>query len=150
MAGRVLADTNVLVYGVDIRDLRKLERARDVLQVLRSAERLVLSQQVLSEFARVTTERIPQPLTCEEATARVNEYARAVAVLPVTPAVIAEALGVAGRTGRSFWDAQLIATAKIHGVPTIASEDFEDGWVCEGVRFVNPFADGFDPALLGV
>lgn len=150
MAGSILVDTNVLVYSVDIRDLDKLERARNALDALRSGGCLVLSQQVLSEFARVTTERIPHPLTAEQATARVGEFARSTRILPVTPVVIADALGVAERAGRSFWDAQLIATARVHGVSTIVSEDFEDGGVCEGVRFVDPFADGFDPASLGV
>ncbi|MDP2300433.1 MAG: PIN domain-containing protein [Actinomycetota bacterium] len=149
MAGSILVDTNVLVYSVDIRDLAKLERARKALDALRTCGRLVLSQQVLSEFARVTTERIPRPLTAGQATARVGEFARSTRVLPVTPAVIAEALGVAERTGRSFWEAQLIATARVHGVATIVSEDFEDGAVCEGVRFVDPFAEGFDVASLG-
>ena len=115
VAGSILVDTNVLVYSVDIRDLAKLERARMVLDALHSNKRMVLSQQVLSEFARVTTERIPHPLTAGQATARVGEFARSTHVLPVTPAVIAEALGIAERTGRSFWDAQLIATARVHG-----------------------------------
>lgn len=143
MAGRVLVDTNVMVYSVDVRDLGKLDCAVQVLERLAGCGRAVVSQQVLSEYARVTTERIPAPLTAGEATDRVLEYAEAFTVLPITPEVIAEALAVAGRTGRAFWDAQLVATAKLNGVATILSEDFEDGAVCEGVRFVNPFAEGF-------
>jgi predicted nucleic acid-binding protein len=31
----------------------------------------------------------------------------------------------------------------LNQVTTIFSEDFSDGQVLEGVRFVNPFAEGF-------
>lgn len=148
MAGKALVDTNVLVYSVDARDVAKLQAARDVLQNLRSACLVVLSQQVLSEFARVVTERIPAPLTAKEAVTEVREYARVVPILPVTPDIIADALGIAERSGRSFLDAQLIATARANGIGVIVSEDFEDGASCEGVRFANPFAPDFDAGAL--
>ena len=44
----------------------------------------------------------------------------------------------------SYYDAQIWATAKQNQVPVIFSEDFNDRQVLEGVRFVNPFAKGFD------
>ena len=43
----------------------------------------------------------------------------------------------------SYYDAQLWATARLNQVPIIFSEDFAAGSVVEGVRFVNPFAEGF-------
>jgi hypothetical protein len=36
----------------------------------------------------------------------------------------------------------------VHGVPNVLSEDFSDGALVEGVRFLNPFADAFDLRLL--
>jgi DNA-directed RNA polymerase specialized sigma24 family protein len=36
------------------------------------------------------------------------------------------------------------ATVKLNGVPTVLSEDFSDGVLLEGVRFLNPFAETFD------
>jgi len=149
VAGRVLVDTNVVVYLFDPREPVKRLQAIAVMASLQQTGRGVLSQQVLSEFARVTSERVPQGPTRQELIGAVLDFSRKWRILPVTPAVIADALGVAERTGRSFWDAQLIATARVHGVASIVSEDFEDGAVCEGVRFVDPFDDGFDPASLG-
>jgi predicted nucleic acid-binding protein len=43
----------------------------------------------------------------------------------------------------AYYDAQIWATARLHGVPIILSEDFQTGRTLEGVRFVNPFADDF-------
>ena len=150
MAGRVLVDTNVLVYLFDPREPVKRLGAVAVVTALEQADRGVLSQQVLSEFARVTSERVPQGPTREELIGAVLDFSRKWPVLPVTPAVIAEALGIAGRTGRSYWDAQLVATASVHGIATIVSEDFSDGAVIEGVRFVDPFSAEFDPSMIGV
>jgi len=43
----------------------------------------------------------------------------------------------------SFWDAQIWASARLNQIPIIFSEDFNVGASIEGVRFVNPFAPGF-------
>ena len=48
----------------------------------------------------------------------------------------------------SYWDSLVWATAKVNGVPTVMSEDFSDGALVEGVRFLNPFAATFDLTLL--
>ena len=48
--------------------------------------------------------------------------------------------------GLGFWDAMLYAAAKEVGCRYLLSEDFQDGRVLEGVRFVNPFAPGGLPA----
>jgi len=45
----------------------------------------------------------------------------------------------------NFWDAQLWAAAKIHGLGTIFSEDFNSGSTLGGVRFISPFEPGFHP-----
>ena len=41
------------------------------------------------------------------------------------------------------YDAQIWAVAKLNQAPVVFSEDFSDGQVIEGVRFVNPFARDF-------
>jgi len=42
-----------------------------------------------------------------------------------------------------FWDAILRATAKLNQVPTILTEDFSDGRVVEGIRYMNPLTPSF-------
>lgn len=44
----------------------------------------------------------------------------------------------------SFWDALIWAVARLNGIGVVFSEDFNDGATIEDVRFVNPFAPGFD------
>ena len=42
-----------------------------------------------------------------------------------------------------FWDAQIWAAARLNQIGLVLSEDLQDRAVVEGVRFVNPFVDGF-------
>jgi len=48
----------------------------------------------------------------------------------------------------SYFDAQIWATARLNGIPTIFTEDFENGRRVEGVRFVNPLLPDFNIADL--
>lgn len=43
----------------------------------------------------------------------------------------------------SSCDAQIWATARLHQIPLLLSEDFNQSTL-EGVRIVNPFASSFD------
>lgn len=36
-----------------------------------------------------------------------------------------------------------LATARLNQISVVFSEDFNPGWITEGVRFVNPFAADF-------
>ena len=48
----------------------------------------------------------------------------------------------------SLWDALIWAVAKLNQVPDVLTEDAEHERFLEGVRFLNPFAAGFDLASL--
>jgi predicted nucleic acid-binding protein len=139
IAGRSLVDTNVLVYAYDLSEPAKQERAFEVLDHLAETGAGVLSVQVLSEFFTVVTRKIPKPLSVEDAVERVENYLRAWRVLPLTAALVFEALRGVQTHGMSYWDALIWATAKLNQIATILSEDFADGRLLEGVRFSNPF-----------
>ena len=44
----------------------------------------------------------------------------------------------------AFWDAMLWAAAQRAGVRHLLTEDLQDGFELEGVRFVNPFEPAND------
>lgn len=50
----------------------------------------------------------------------------------------------------AYWDAQIWASARLHQIPLIFTEDFNVGAVIEGVRFVNPFEEGFNLDRIGL
>lgn len=139
----ILIDTNVLVYAYDRGEIHKQARAIDTLAYIHQARAGRLSVQSLAEFFTVVTRGKRQILTAEIAAREIERLAASWPVLDLTPHVVLEALRGAQEHHMPYWDAQLWATAKLNQVPVLFSEDFNSGATIEGVRFVNPFADGF-------
>lgn len=148
MTDRVLIDSNVVVYCLDPSDREKQRRSAETLDRLEPTGRGVLSTQVLGEFFRVVTQKLSPPLTAADACDEVARLARAWAVLPVTALVVLEAARGVREFRLSYWDAQLWATARLNQIDVVLSEDFRDGHVLDGVRFVNPLRLSFDVAAL--
>jgi predicted nucleic acid-binding protein len=143
-----LLDTNVLVYAYDPRDRAKQARAQAVLERLVPRRLAVISVQCLTEFFRVVRWRLPEPLTPDEALARVTRLARVCPVLDLTSWIVLEACRASNTYQLSIWDALIWASAKVGQIPDVLSEDWEHERVLEGVRFLNPFHREFDLALL--
>ncbi len=148
MADEILVDTNVLVYAYDRAEPRKQERALDTLRRLVASGRGRLSAQVLGEFFRAVTQKIPAPLSPSDARDQMATLIRAWPVLSVTPLVVLEAARGVRDHRLSYWDAQVWATARLNQLPLVLSEDFKDGQVLDGVRFSDPFARAFDLAAI--
>lgn len=139
-----LVDTNVLVYAYDPRDPIKNERARLLLDRLIETGRGILTPQILVEFYNVVTHRLPTPLTHSQAERTITVYARIWRVKEASWWTVLEAVRGVGQHSFSIWDAMIWASAKVHQVPNILTEDCVDGRLVEGVRYINPFAPAFD------
>lgn len=143
---KVLIDTNVLVYAYDRADPVKQRRAIDLLDQIRATRVGVISAQTLSEFFGVTTRKLSPPLTATEGERQLQIFVAQWPVLPVTEKVVLEAVRGARMYQLHFWDAQIWAAARLNGISLILSEDCNANAVIEGVRFINPFAPGFELA----
>ncbi len=144
VAADIFIDTNVLVYAAEGADRARAEIAQSVIELLRTTGRGVVSTQVLSEFARVVTERVPDRLTSSVAAEWVRGFAEAFRVIEVTPVTIAEALRMKERYTIALWDAQVLAAARLGLVGTLLSEDFSAGTDYDGIIAENPFLPEFD------
>jgi len=144
----LLADTNVLVYAYDPVDAAKQARAISILSTLQSNRRGTISAQILGEFFNSVTRRIRTPLSLADAEREVAHFALGWAVLDITPSVVLEAVQFVQRHPMAYWDGLIWATARLNGIATVLSEDFNDGATLEGVRFLNPFASHFDMRML--
>ena len=142
--GEVLIDTNVLVYAHQPAEAVKYAQAVRAVVALTDTGLGRLSAQVLGEFVSATTRGKRPILAMDEALAQVALLADAVPVLDVTRLIVLEATRGVRQHRLSYYDAQIWATARLNQVPTIFTEDFEDGRRLEGVQFVNPLVSGFD------
>lgn len=139
----ILMDTNLLVYLYDQKHPKRQAQSQRVLEQLELSRNGRLSVQSLAEFFSVATRKLSPNLTAAEALHQIDLFLRLWPVFDLTPMVVLEA----GRGVRdhhlSYYDAQIWAAAHLNQVPLVFSEDFQDGNVLEGVRFVNPFTPGF-------
>jgi predicted nucleic acid-binding protein len=143
----VLIDTNVLIYSTGVDGPPKAAVADAVLKALWENESGTVSTQVLSEYANTMLRRYPRaagPVVVRELAALRETWT----VLTVTETTVIDAVRGTIEHGMSFYDAQLWATARLAGVDVVLTEDFTDGRVVEGVRFVDPFSATFDPRQL--
>ena len=140
-----LVDTNVLVYAYDSTDAAKRAKAIDTLEELGSSRLGALSPQVLGEFFLVVTRKIPSPLTVPQARRSLTNYLHSWQVYDLNGWTVLEAIQAVQRYQLAYWDALIWATAKLNQLPIVLTEDFSDGLLIEGVRFINPFEDSFDP-----
>lgn len=141
----VFVDTNLLIYAVDQSDTAKHEAVERLLMRLGRGN-ICVSSQVLSEYANVLThpsKHAPRPW---DVIPDIVHMGAAWSVLPVNVDTVVAALEAKERWQLAYYDAQIWATAALNAVPVVLSEDFTDGLSLGGVRFVNPFAAGFDVA----
>ncbi len=143
MSARVFIDTNVLVYAYDRSEPEKQRRALEILDQLVSTRTGVISPQVMLEFFVMVTRKIAAPLSVSDAYERLANYLQIWTVIELTGIIILEAARGVRDHRLNFWDAQIWATARLNQIPLVLSEDFNAGSVIEGVRFANPFEEGF-------
>ncbi len=139
----ILIDTNLLVYTCDPRDAARQDQAIRVLKHLDLSRAGRLSVQVLAEFTHVVTRSANPIFTREEAYIQIVRLVSTYPVFDLTPMIVMEAARGVRDHLLSYYDAQIWATARLNQVPIIFSEDFQDGQLLEGVRFINPFSKNF-------
>lgn len=144
MAGRILVDTNILLYAYDRGETAKQPLALTLLDRLVEHDLGVLTPQVLAEFFVNVTKKLRPPLTIEEAYIRIQNYLLSWEILDITGAIVLEAIRGARTYHMTYWDAQVWASARLNQIPIVFSEDFGDGVMIEGVKFVNPFGSDFN------
>ena len=140
MSDNVFLDTNVLVYAIESGgpDPDKTNTA----QTLTRRSDVILSTQVLGEFYRVVTSpRRLVPLAHEEAVAWIQLWKRH-DVRGISVSHVDLALEVVGRFQIGYYDALIIAAARLANCETIYSEDLNAGQDYGETKVVNPFLKG--------
>jgi predicted nucleic acid-binding protein len=141
---RILIDTNVMVYVFDTHDMLRQDQAALVLRHLKRTNQGFLFAQCLAEFFNATTRGVQPFLPRPEAFLHVQRWMNTYLVFPLTDSIVLEAARGARDYNLAYYDAQLWAAARLNQIPVIFSEDFQDGQILEGIRFVNPFSPQFN------
>jgi predicted nucleic acid-binding protein len=137
MTGRRFIDTNIAVYAYDSSGGTKQTTAQQVLREAAVRREGVISVQVLGEFfhATVTRKRL---LTSDKARGAIAAL-RHLEVASLDETTVDGALDLHDRFQLRYWDALIVATAKLSGCTHVLSEDLNAGQDYDGVTIVNPF-----------
>ena len=138
-------DTNVLVYATAAINDAKAMRARDLVARAMRAGTCVLLLQTLAEFANVAIRKAGIPI--EDIRKTIDAWRAVLLVQAADDEDLAAALETVRAHHLAFWDAMLWASAKRVGVRHLLTEDMQDGFVLQGVTFVNPFKRANDQLI---
>jgi predicted nucleic acid-binding protein len=142
MNALVFVDTNVLIYAIDRADPVKQQAAYSWRTQLWLSGEGRTSFQVLQEFyAKVIQKKISAR---DHARAEVLDL-MAWRPVAVNSEVMARAWKLQDRFQLSFWDALIVAAAKIASCRYLLSEDFQHHQDLDGVVIVNPFLQTSPP-----
>lgn len=133
-------DTNILVYAADNTAGERHLRAVDLIERSIRHGGCIQTMQSLAEFFSVVTRKAGIAPTVAASFTR-----GWLAVTPTEASTLADlddAMRAVSEHHLPFRDAMLWATARRIGVRALITEDFQDGQMLAGVRFINPFAVG--------
>jgi predicted nucleic acid-binding protein len=137
MSGPDFLDTNVVVYAYDANHPEKQRVARDLLKS-GIAGKLVISTQVLTEFAAILLHKISPPANADAVMKGLDAMAAIRLVIPDAE-LIRRAVQVRASYGIHFYDGMIVAAAERAGCGRIWSEDFSAGQKYFGITVANPF-----------
>jgi predicted nucleic acid-binding protein len=133
---RATADTNLLIYAVDLDAGSKHILAARLIESL-SERKSVLPLQCLTEFYRAATKK--RRFAAAEASSFVQQFHASMQVIPASVEDLGPAMQIHQQHGIQFFDALLITTARRAGCHTLLTEDMQDGRSFEGIIIRNPF-----------
>lgn len=145
LKGRILVDTNVLIYATLCNDSR-YKRAQEVLELrFRPELELCISVQNLAEmYPNLTGPKTSPPDSPELARKKIESIAglAGVTVLPLSLSITRQALQLCEMYSirrQQYFDMQLAASMLKEGIGFILTENIKDFEQIEGIRVVNPF-----------
>jgi predicted nucleic acid-binding protein len=138
MTGLVFVDTNVLLYARDAGEPAKQARAIEWLTHLWRTQSGRTSIQVLNEFYVNAARR------AQDADARQDAWDDVQSLFswapqPLDIPVIEQARTVELRYRLSWWDALIVAAARVQGCTTLLTEDLQHAASYVGVTVCSPF-----------
>ena len=142
--GRVLIDTNILIYATLENDPR-FERSRELLLAPDARERYISVQNLAEMYPNLTGPKMEQPDEPAVAETKILSIASlpGLTVLPLTGDVVSIALELCAKyriTRQRYYDAQLVATMMVHGIRTLLTENDRDFEAITEIQAANPFA----------
>ena len=136
MKGKILIDTNSLIYLFSSTEPKKQTVCQELIAKLSNESELVWSTQVVQEFCyNLIGKRQQKTAFVKKALLLFSSFELVVNDLMI----IENAMDIQLRNQLSFWDSLIISSAVSAKCSYLLSEDLQHSQKIEGVEIVNPF-----------
>ena len=135
---KYFVDTNILIYLFSKDENEKREACKTFLQKAGMEDILVISTQVMSEFAVVMLRKYNMPPSHLKS---ILEDFSTFEVVMLTPEIVKKAVDIHVLNQLSYWDSQVVSAALSANCTAIISEDLHHGQKIEGIEVINPMAN---------
>lgn len=139
MTAPVFVDSNVFLYALDEADPKKQQAARNWRAELWKRRRGRVSFQVLGEFYVNAVRK--QPAARDAVRAEVRDLLTWNPII-ADAKLLEQGWKIQDRYQFSYWNALIVAAAKVCGCRYLLTEDLQSGQKLEGIEVVNPFVRG--------
>jgi len=139
MSVNFFLDTNIFVYSFDSREKTKQRISMDLINQALDTQKGMISYQVIQEFLNVATRKFVKPLSIDDAKSYLQKVLDPLCQIYPNINIYNEALSLAKRTGYSFYDSLILASAFAGDCKEIYTEDLQDGHHITGLTIINPF-----------
>jgi len=137
MTERLVFDTNLLIYGMDPKDVTKRGRSAHLLKQAFARHRMVISPQILNQCYAVLVHKRRIVSASEAKSYLATLYPACTA--PLDAQTHRAAIAVEARYRLSWWDSLAVASALQAGCRFFVSEDLNDGQAIDTLTIVDPF-----------
>ena len=145
MTNACFVDTNVMLYLKDPQDPAKQAIAQRWVAALAERDLLVISPQVMNEFAHSILRKFPA-VTRDDLTnflSAMQPWCKA----PLTAQTCLDGLSLNARYRFSFFDSTMIAAALAYGCDIFLSEDLGHGQKIGDLTILSPFTAAIETVL---
>lgn len=139
MTQRFFLDTNVLVYTFDSAAPRKQKIAREVVARALRDRQGIISYQVTQEFLNVALRKFTPPMSSLEAQSYLRRVLMPLCEVFPDSSLYSDALLIGSKTGWTFYDSLIVASAAAGKCGMLLSEDLRPARIIQGVEIRNPF-----------
>lgn len=139
MSGRFFLDTNIFVYSFDQNAAAKARRAAELIREALTAQKGVVSYQVVQEFFNVALRRFSRPMQPADAEQYLSTVFRPLLAVHSSQALYAEALRLQAQSGLSWYDTLIVSSAIQARCDLLFTEDLQHGQRFGALEVRNPF-----------
>jgi len=139
MNGRFFLDTNIFVYCFDDNNTEKKVRALSLIGEALQSGKGIISWQVVQEFLNVSTKKFISPLKALDAKSYLQKVLFPLWAVFPNLNIYQNTIEIQEKTGYSFYDSMIVASALSQDCSILYSEDLHNGMKIDDLQVVNPF-----------